>query len=68
MQDNADALDLPTVKAWSLIVRLAVAEYLGLDPSAPIPNLNTPTEVKRDPRDLVRLFRALGYTGREAWY
>ncbi|GAA5835348.1 hypothetical protein JCM9279_004515 [Rhodotorula babjevae] len=52
IKDDADALDLPTVKAWALIIRLAVAEYLGLDPSAPIPNLNSPTEVKRDPSDL----------------
>lgn len=27
------ALDLDTIKAWALIVRLTVAEYLGLDPS-----------------------------------
>jgi hypothetical protein len=25
-------LDLDTIKAWALIVRLTVAEYLGLDP------------------------------------
>ncbi|KPV75971.1 uncharacterized protein RHOBADRAFT_43403 [Rhodotorula graminis WP1] len=53
IKDDADALDLPTIKAWALIIRLAVAEYLGLDPSAPIPNLNSPTEVKRDPSDLI---------------
>ncbi|GAA6001004.1 hypothetical protein JCM10207_007370 [Rhodosporidiobolus poonsookiae] len=33
MRDDASALDLPTIKAWSLIVRLTVAEYLGLDPA-----------------------------------
>lgn len=32
VQDDVSALDLGTVKAWALIVRLAVAEYLGLDP------------------------------------
>ncbi len=32
MQDDASALDLGTVKGWALIVRVAVAEYLGLDP------------------------------------
>ncbi|KAK4698470.1 glutaminyl-peptide cyclotransferase, partial [Phenoliferia sp. Uapishka_3] len=31
--DDATALDLPTIKAWALIVRLTVAEYLGLDPA-----------------------------------
>ncbi|GAA5970171.1 hypothetical protein JCM11641_000299 [Rhodosporidiobolus odoratus] len=31
--DDASALDLPTIKAWALIVRLTVAEYLGLDPA-----------------------------------
>lgn len=25
-------MDLDTIKAWALIVRLTVAEYLGLDP------------------------------------
>lgn len=32
IRDDASALDLPTIKAWALIVRLTVAEYLGLDP------------------------------------
>ena len=32
-QDDVTALDLPTIKAWALIVRLAVAEYLGLGPA-----------------------------------
>lgn len=25
-------LDLPTIKAWTLLIRLTIAEYLGLDP------------------------------------
>ncbi|GAA5868315.1 hypothetical protein JCM1840_005633 [Sporobolomyces johnsonii] len=33
LADDASALDLPTIKAWALIVRLTVAEYLGLDPT-----------------------------------
>ncbi|GAA5833330.1 hypothetical protein JCM11251_005206 [Rhodosporidiobolus azoricus] len=33
IRDDASALDLPTIKAWALIVRLTVAEYLGLDPA-----------------------------------
>ncbi|KAM0753723.1 hypothetical protein T439DRAFT_310525 [Meredithblackwellia eburnea MCA 4105] len=35
--DDVTALDLPTIKAWAMIVRLTVAEYLGLDPLLPIP-------------------------------
>lgn len=31
-QDDANALDLPTIKAWAMIIRLTIAEYLGLDP------------------------------------
>lgn len=31
-QDDVSALDLPTIKAWCLILRLTIAEYLGLDP------------------------------------
>ncbi|GAA5825448.1 hypothetical protein JCM3770_000811 [Rhodotorula araucariae] len=52
IKDDASALDLATMKAWSLILRLTVAEYLGLDPRAPIPNLNSATEVRRDPGEL----------------
>jgi len=26
-------LDLPTIKAWTLLIRLTIAEYLGLDPA-----------------------------------
>ncbi|SCV66977.1 BQ2448_5623 [Microbotryum intermedium] len=32
MLDNVDALHLPTIKAWALIIRLVTVEYLGLDP------------------------------------
>ncbi|BGP53912.1 hypothetical protein JCM8202_006105 [Rhodotorula sphaerocarpa] len=50
IRDDATALDLPTLKAWSLIVRLTVAEYLGLDPEGPVPNANK--KRKRDPSEL----------------
>ena len=33
LKDDKSALDLDTIKAWALIVRLTVAEYLGLDPA-----------------------------------
>ncbi|GJN88459.1 hypothetical protein Rhopal_001425-T1 [Rhodotorula paludigena] len=51
--DDASALDLPTIKAWSLIVRLTVAEYLGLDPTADLANTNgASTAVRRDQGEL----------------
>lgn len=31
VQDNADALDMPTVEAWTLIWRCFVSEYLNMD-------------------------------------
>ncbi|KAK4058670.1 hypothetical protein OIO90_000114 [Microbotryomycetes sp. JL221] len=33
IKDDASALDLNTIKAWTLIIRITIAEYLGLDPS-----------------------------------
>jgi glutaminyl-peptide cyclotransferase len=32
VQDDASALDLPTIRAWCLILRLTLSEYLGLGP------------------------------------
>lgn len=32
-QDDASALDLPTMRRWNLILRLFTLEYLGLDPT-----------------------------------
>ncbi|POY76648.1 hypothetical protein BMF94_0240 [Rhodotorula taiwanensis] len=51
IRDAATALDLPTIKAWALILRLTVAEYLGLDPSIPPANANK--KRKRDRSELV---------------
>lgn len=31
-QDDATALDLPTLRRWNLILRVFFCEYLGLDP------------------------------------
>ncbi|GJJ12540.1 hypothetical protein Clacol_006783 [Clathrus columnatus] len=45
--DDASALDLSTLKRWSLIFRIFTAEYLHLKPN--VPN-------RRDPADLVRAF------------
>lgn len=50
-QDDAAALDLPTIKAWALILRLTVAEYLGLDPNASLANAND--QRRRDRAELV---------------
>lgn len=46
-QDDASALDLLTLKKWSLIFRVFIAEYLHLEP-------NTNASSSRDPADLVR--------------
>ncbi|PRQ73924.1 hypothetical protein AAT19DRAFT_15491 [Rhodotorula toruloides] len=48
IKDDASALDLPTIKAWALILRLTVAEYLGLDPTGRLQNAN----VKRNKGEL----------------
>lgn len=32
VQDDATALDLPTLRRWNLILRVFFCEYLGLDP------------------------------------
>ncbi|GAA5978035.1 hypothetical protein JCM10908_004204 [Rhodotorula pacifica] len=53
INDDASALDLPTIKAWALILRLTVAEYLGLDPEAGLPNAND--KRRQDRNELVSL-------------
>ena len=45
-QDDASALDLPTIKRWSLIFRIFTAEYLGL-------RLNSKIVHERDGAELV---------------
>lgn len=50
-QDDADILDLPTIKAWALILRLTVAEYLGLDPT--ISQEDRKAQTRRNNGDLV---------------
>lgn len=47
-QDNADALDLSTMRRWNLILRLFFAEYLKLQPD----DLEE-TSVSREPSELV---------------
>lgn len=45
--DDASCLDYPTVHAWAMIMRVFVAEYLGLRPAgSPVPR-------RRDPGELV---------------
>ncbi|EIN07213.1 glutaminyl-peptide cyclotransferase-like protein [Punctularia strigosozonata HHB-11173 SS5] len=34
LQDDASALDLPTMRRWNLILRVFMSEYLGLKPDA----------------------------------
>ncbi|GAA5886313.1 hypothetical protein JCM3774_002964, partial [Rhodotorula dairenensis] len=52
IKDDAAALDLGTIKAWALILRLTVAEYLGLDPNATLANANDRRLSPRDRADL----------------
>lgn len=47
LQDDASALDMPTMVRWNLIFRVFMAEYLGLQPD------DTSSRVKRDNGDLV---------------
>jgi glutaminyl-peptide cyclotransferase len=44
-QDDASALDLPTLRRWNLILRLFTLEYLGLDP----PGSMEPKERSEEP-------------------
>ena len=62
VQDDATALDLPTLRAWNLIFRVFFAEYLGLRP-VPSPKrgeLSSPTHeslpVRKSDSELVRSF------------
>lgn len=51
LADNADALDLPTIKAWSLIAQTALVEYFGLGPYL---DHGRGTPAERTASDLVR--------------
>ena len=59
-QDDATALDLPTMRAWNLIFRVFFAEYLGLRPESfkrdddPSPATYHPPPVRRSESELVR--------------
>lgn len=33
IQDDASVLHLPTIRAWCMILRVTLAEYLGLEPT-----------------------------------
>lgn len=48
MADNAKALDYPTVHAWAMIMRVFVAEYLGLNPDKVVKSSS-----RREHNDLV---------------
>ncbi|GAA5941807.1 uncharacterized protein JCM15063_000779 [Sporobolomyces koalae] len=51
LADDATALDLDTIKAWALILRLTVAEYLGLDPQLAISSPLSPVARDDSQRD-----------------
>ncbi|KAI0306235.1 hypothetical protein B0F90DRAFT_1688185 [Multifurca ochricompacta] len=60
--DDATALDLPTLRAWNLILRVFFAEYLGLrpeeqqsnreEPSPSSPTMHHPPPVKKSDSEL----------------
>ncbi|KAL8292879.1 hypothetical protein RQP46_000573 [Phenoliferia psychrophenolica] len=50
IKDDVTALDLPTIKAWALIVRLAVAEYLGLAPPSKATDFDDEQDIERTRR------------------
>jgi hypothetical protein len=60
VQDDATALDLPTLRAWNLIFRVFFAEYLGLrpEPSSKRGESSSPTHypapVRKSDFELVR--------------
>ncbi|KAI0253584.1 hypothetical protein BJV78DRAFT_1122938 [Lactifluus subvellereus] len=59
LDDDATALDLPTLRAWNLIFRVFFAEYLGLRPEQSKhdePSLSTrhPPPVRKSDSELVR--------------
>jgi hypothetical protein len=63
-QDDATALDMPTLRAWNLIFRVFFAEYLGLRPESskrdePSPAANFPPAVRKSDSELVRFFCVL---------
>ena len=66
-QDDASALDLPTLRAWNLIFRVFFAEYLGLRPESskrdePSPSRDYAPPVKKSDGELVRsLFCSVQY-------
>ncbi|KAH8826924.1 glutaminyl-peptide cyclotransferase-like protein [Flagelloscypha sp. PMI_526] len=48
LQDDASALDIPTMRRWNLILRLFFAEYLKLRPE----DVETTRSVSREPSEL----------------
>ncbi|KAH9989049.1 hypothetical protein BJV74DRAFT_773237 [Russula compacta] len=57
--DDATVLDLPTLRAWNLILRVFFAEYLGLRPELskreePSPSTHYPAPVRKSDSELVR--------------
>ncbi|KZT09609.1 uncharacterized protein LAESUDRAFT_695278 [Laetiporus sulphureus 93-53] len=47
LQDDATALDVPTMRRWNLILRVFMSEYLGLRPSAIARSRDTKADLHR---------------------
>ena len=54
IQDNAHALDVPTMRRWNLILRVFMAEYLNLKP--PESSRGAEDKVTRSVEELVSDF------------
>lgn len=56
LQDDASALDVPTMRRWNLILRVFMAEYLNLQPSASTREESEDVpRIQRSPTELVSL-------------
>ena len=52
LQDDASALDLPTLRRWNIMLRIFIAEYLNLRPHD-FPSSRTEKVIKRSDSELV---------------
>lgn len=56
LQDDASALDIPTMRRWNLILRVFMAEYLNLQPSTSSRDVDDDApRIQRSPTELVSL-------------
>jgi len=54
-QDDASALDLPTLRRWNILLRVFMSEYLNLRPSDLATRSDASSPVQRSDSELVSL-------------